>query len=58
MLHTPGASVYPKPKSDTSRKDPTIIMVAEETATYILGSYWGTEDLQVFVVLVVVLNHY
>ena len=58
MLHMPGASVYPKPKSYTSCQDPTISMDEEETATYILGSYWGMEDLQVFVALVVVLNHY
>lgn len=54
----PGTSVYPKPKSDTSCKDPTISMDEVETAVRILGSHWGTEDLQGFVVLVVVLNHY
>lgn len=53
-----GTSAYPKPKSDTNCKDPTIGMDEVETATYILGSYWGMEDLQGFVVLVVVLNHY
>lgn len=58
MQHMPGTSAYPKPKSDTNCKDPTIGMDEVETATYILGSYWGMEDLQGFVVLVVVLNHY
>lgn len=57
MLHMPGPSVHPKPKIDKSCKDPTVSMDEEETAKYILGWYWGMEDLQVFVVLVV-LNHY
>ena len=37
MLHMPGPSVHPKPKIDTSCKDPTINMDEEETAKYILG---------------------
>lgn len=57
VQHMPGTSAHPKPKSGTqTARDPTIGMDEVETATYILGSYWGMEDLQGFVVLVVVLN--